>query len=178
MGEVVNVIVAFAVIIFIFRWATAPGGEPSPETAAARTLRFRPKNVTPEMVHTISEENIHYDLLRTGSVELTSNRILERGFLDPPPPPYFTLYPRSTAVPPNTPAGAAAAAGTVNSTSDRVKVADAGTVITPEEAGGRALWEDTAEKREESLKERKARMVLAARQRMLAQRQKSQAQGS
>jgi hypothetical protein len=33
--------------------------------------------------------NIHYDLLRTGSVELTTNKILERGFLDPvrvPPP--------------------------------------------------------------------------------------------
>lgn len=26
--------------------------------------------------------NIHYDLLRTGSVELTTNKILERGFLD------------------------------------------------------------------------------------------------
>lgn len=26
--------------------------------------------------------NIHYDLLRTGSVELTTNKVLERGFLD------------------------------------------------------------------------------------------------
>jgi hypothetical protein len=30
-----------------------------------------------------SSDNIHYDLLRTGSVELTVNRLLERGFLDP-----------------------------------------------------------------------------------------------
>ena len=26
--------------------------------------------------------NIHYDLLRTGSAEVTSNKILERGMLD------------------------------------------------------------------------------------------------
>ena len=32
------------------------------------------------------------------------------------------------------------------------------------EAGGRAVWEDTAEKREASLRERKAQMILAARQ--------------
>jgi coupling of ubiquitin conjugation to ER degradation protein 1 len=33
----------------------------------------------------------------------------------------------------------------------------------PEEAGGKAAWEATAEKREASLQERKAKMVLAAR---------------
>jgi coupling of ubiquitin conjugation to ER degradation protein 1 len=33
-----------------------------------------------------------------------------------------------------------------------------------EKAGGRATWEDTPEKREASLRERKAQMVLAARQ--------------
>lgn len=32
------------------------------------------------------------------------------------------------------------------------------------DAGGKAKWEDSAEKREASLKERKAQMVLAARQ--------------
>lgn len=26
--------------------------------------------------------NVHYDLLRTGSIELTATKILERGFLD------------------------------------------------------------------------------------------------
>jgi hypothetical protein len=33
-----------------------------------------------------------------------------------------------------------------------------------QDAGGRAVWEDTAEKREASLRERKAQMILAARQ--------------
>ncbi|ETW75462.1 hypothetical protein HETIRDRAFT_391084 [Heterobasidion irregulare TC 32-1] len=203
MGEVVNVIVAFAVIVFIFRWATSSGGEPSPEAAAARALRFRPKNVTPEMTDTISgmfpdipRENIHYDLLRTGSVELTSNKILERGFLDAPPPAYFTLYTRSstaaaTATAAVAGAGARATAATAASAKrkpetlisrfrleDRVAAepdasADAA-LPAPEEAGGRAVWEDSAEKREASLRERKAQMVLAARQRMLAQQQQQQ----
>jgi hypothetical protein len=33
-----------------------------------------------------------------------------------------------------------------------------------QDAGGRAVWEDTPEMREESLRERKAQMILAARQ--------------
>ena len=36
--------------------------------------------------------------------------------------------------------------------------------IREEELGGKAVWEDSAEKREASLKERKAKMILAARQ--------------
>jgi coupling of ubiquitin conjugation to ER degradation protein 1 len=39
-------------------------------------------------------DNVRYDLLRTGSVELTSNKILERGFLDAVRPlPYFHVPP-------------------------------------------------------------------------------------
>ena len=66
MGETVNVVVAFAVIVLIVRWATTSstlqssvtvslsfsstrGGESTAEQAAARALRFRPKKVTPEM---------------------------------------------------------------------------------------------------------------------------------
>jgi len=39
--------------------------------------------------------------------------------------------------------------------------------IREEELGGKAVWEDSAEKREASLKERKAKMILAARQYVL-----------
>ena len=35
--------------------------------------------------------------------------------------------------------------------------------MTPEAAGGKAVWESTPEKREASLRERKAQMILAAR---------------
>ena len=141
--------------------------------------------------------NIHYDLLRTGSVELTTNKILERGFLDAvrallspllrpysfmpsqPPEAYFTLYPRqsgSDVVP--RPGGAPTAARAATTATQiqpketlisryglesRISGTD-GVPSPQQDAGGRALWEDTAEKREASLRERKAQMVLAARQ--------------
>jgi len=190
MGEVVNVVVAFAVIVLIARWATTSSGESTAEQAAARALRFRPKKVTPEMVETVTgmfpdipRANIHYDLLRTGSVELTTNKILERGFLDAPPEAYFMLYPRhsgSDVVP--RPAGAPTAARTVATATQaqpketlisryglESRLSGADDVPSPQQdAGGRAVWEETAEKREASLRERKAQMILAARQRMLA----------
>jgi len=141
--------------------------------------------------------NIHYDLLRTGSVELTTNKILERGFLDAvrapssppicphsfvpsqPPEAYFTLHPRqsgSDVVP--RPAGGPTTARTATTATQaqsrdtlisryglesRLSGAD-GVPSPQQEAGGRAVWEDTAEKREASLRERKAQMILAARQ--------------
>jgi len=40
--------------------------------------------------------------------------------------------------------------------------------IREEELGGKAVWEDSTEKREASLKERKAKMILAARQYVLS----------
>ncbi|KAH9061208.1 hypothetical protein EDB87DRAFT_1612587 [Lactarius vividus] len=191
MGEIVNVVVAFAVVILIVRWATTSSGESTAEQVAARALRFRPKKVTPEMTQVttvtsmfpnIPHANIHYDLLRTGSVELTTNKILERGFLDAPPESYFTLYPHpanadATARPASALTTARAAALTTTqaqlkeslisrfSLESRLPSAD---VPPPSEEDGRAVWEDTAEKREASLRERKAQMILAARQRMLA----------
>jgi len=39
-----------------------------------------------------------------------------------------------------------------------------GEKVAEEEAGGKATWEDSPEKREASLRERKAQMILAARQ--------------
>ncbi|KAF8960628.1 hypothetical protein BDZ97DRAFT_1832837 [Flammula alnicola] len=163
MGEVVNVLVAFAVIVFLFRWVTSTGSGSTEQRSAADALGFRPKNITQEMVDTISHmfpdipsDNIRYDLLRTGSIELTTNKILERGFLDAPPPAYHALYPRD---------GAAAAAhesliSRYHLETRALKMED----IKEEQLGGKALWEDSAEKREASLKERKAQMILAARQ--------------
>ncbi|KAK7438055.1 hypothetical protein VKT23_018222 [Stygiomarasmius scandens] len=181
MSEVVNVVVAFAVIVLIFRWVTAGDGQPT----AADTLGFRPKHVSQDMLDTISNmfpdipiDNIRYDLLRTGSVETTTNKILERGYLDAPPPSYFTLYPRTPA-----PAQPAANQNANSASSSAVQPKPTETLISryhledritkseaiaESEVGGRAAWEDTPEKREASLKERKAKMILAARQRMLA----------
>ncbi|TBU57309.1 hypothetical protein BD310DRAFT_1039980 [Dichomitus squalens] len=194
MGEVVNVLVAVAVIVLVVRWATSgikdSNGAPSPSAV----LGFRPKNVTPEMVETVQSmfpdipsDNIRYDLLRTGNIQQTSNKILERGFLPAPPPAYYTVYPRNVG--PTAPAQPAAAPAAIsNATAGSSKPKRSENLLTryqleahtsatsvgtePESAGGKAVWEDTAEKREASLRERKARMILAARERLLAQQAK------
>lgn len=190
MGEVINVVVAFAVIVFIFRWLTTSNDSPS-DRSAADTLGFRPKPVSQDMIDTISNmfpdippDNIRYDLLRTGSVELSSNKILERGFLDPPPPAYFTLYPRETNAEPaarhaqgggSTSTGVKPKQSLIDRYNLQARVTQPGPLIVEEQIGGKAVWEDSSEKREASLKERKAQMILAARQRMLAQQQKASA---
>lgn len=201
MGEVVNAIVAVAVIVFIFRWATSGSSSSSAGRSATAALGFRPKNVTQQMVdqiHTmfpdIPTDNIRFDLLRTGSVELTSNKILERGFLEAPPQAYFALYPRAdTPAAPRPSDPAARTTPNSSATTPRQstlieryslenKVTATSTATEAEggamDAGGKAMWEDTPEKREASLRERKAQMILAARQRMLAQQQKEAAAGS
>ena len=134
-------------------------------------------------------DNIRYDLLRTGNVELTSNKILERGFLPAvrsftnhaclcltdallqPPPAYYTVYPRNTETRP--PQGV----NTEKQTSPKPKetlitrykleerivdpnISTSSSTATESER----IWQDNAERREASLRERKARMVLAARE--------------
>ncbi|KAH7926611.1 hypothetical protein BV22DRAFT_1062680 [Leucogyrophana mollusca] len=183
MGEVVNAIVAFAVIVIIFRWATSSEYFGLAVSASA-ALGFRPKNVTQEMVDQIHSmfpdippDNIRFDLLRTGNVELTSNKILERGFLDAPPPAYYTLYPRQETQAPAAASRAPTAAqiAAKESLIARYELQErAQSEIASDDTsngGGKAKWEDTPEKREASLRERKAQMILAARQRLLAQQQ-------
>jgi len=133
----------------------------------------------------IPPDNIRFDLLRTGNVELTTNKILERGFLEPPPPAFYTIYPRGQASAPHTstssrtPSTASETSAKQLSLIDRYelhgRVSDAPSIPETIEVGGKAKWEDTPEKREASLRERKAQMILAARQRMLAQEQKGSA---
>ncbi|TFY55426.1 hypothetical protein EVJ58_g8257 [Rhodofomes roseus] len=209
MGEVLNVVVAVAVIVFIVRWVTSgtschpsPRSRAQPRSAAryagkdaasgpspSAVLGFRPKNVTIEMIERLNDggtdsDNIRYDLLRTGNVQTSINTILERGFLPAPPPAYYTLYPRAldstdTAARPRprrpprpqaSPNPRTSSSATTSKTASRVS--SGVEARTPEEAAGRADWEENAEKREASLRERKAQMILAARQRLLAQQAK------
>lgn len=190
MGEVLNVIVAFAVIVFAVRWATK--GKEQPNSPGA-VLGFRPKHVTDEMVNStqtmfpdIPRANIHYSLLRTGSVQVTSNTILEKGFLDAPPPAYYTLYPQQhhqqqqqqQPLPVPQPAARNEPTPSKKGSESLIKRFHLESRIkedTPtelENAGGKAAWEVTPEAREKSLQERKAQMILAARRRWLEQQQK------
>ena len=122
-----------------------------------------------------NSENIHYDLLRTGNVQVTSNKLIEKGFLPPPPPAYFAHYPEaaneaiasgsthpssSPQAGPSAPKTATANLITRLGLENRISEP---TEIAPK-AGGKAAWLSTAQEREASLRERKAQMVLAARQ--------------
>ncbi|THH01012.1 hypothetical protein EW026_g1612 [Hermanssonia centrifuga] len=185
MGEVVNVLVAFAVIVFVFKWATSSKDSPADAQSPAAILGFRPKNITQEQVDTvhamfpdIPRENIHFELLRSGNVQQTSNKILERGFLPAPPPAYYTIYPRTAT--PDAPRPGPAANTNQNKSAPQPKEnlisryrlenrldSSAASSATEDPL----KWDDSPEKREAGLRERKARMVLAARQRLLAQQQ-------
>ncbi|KII85328.1 hypothetical protein PLICRDRAFT_44596 [Plicaturopsis crispa FD-325 SS-3] len=193
MGEIVNVVVAFAVIVFLFRWVTSSSDSPEAQRIAS-ALGFKPKNVTQEQVETVHSmfpdipiDNIRFDLLRSGNVEHTTNKILERGFLDAPPAGYYTVYTRppqqSSAAPVARPVATATATAKQQAKQnliaryklqDRIAAVDA-EPISDEQVGGKAVWEDSAEKREKSLQERKAQMIIAARQRFLAQQAKAAA---
>jgi len=89
-----------------------------------------------------------------------------------PPAPYYTVYPRATttaslssSVQPNTSAAPQQPKETLISRYQlQTRLSSDEPVGASEEAGGKAVWEDTAEKREASLRERKAKMILAARQ--------------
>ncbi|KAG8958667.1 hypothetical protein FRC03_008922 [Tulasnella sp. 419] len=179
MEDIVGYAVAFIAIVAVYKWFTAPAPAP-----AGPSLGFTPKRITNDMVTQVQTmfpdqpyDNIKYDLLRTGSVELTCNKILEQGYLPRPTAAYYTLYP-SQPLPnpsPSNPRPAAPQPTVAPSPQpnlisrfglqNRVSTEKPDTTLSTE----KSAWETTAEKREASLKERKAQMVLAARQRMLAQ---------
>jgi len=191
MGELVNVVVAVALIALVVRWfatgrSEGASGQPSP----ASILGFRPKTISDDMVTNVHAmfpdmpvDNIRYDLLRTGSTEITSNKILEKGYLEPPPQSYYRLYPRAETpqtAPTTTTTSAAksTAIKTAPSLISRFNLQDR--LVQTEEidslpetlgTGGstKGVWEASPDKREQSLKERKAQMILAARKRLLDQ---------
>ena len=96
-----------------------------------------------------------------------------------PPAAYYTLYPRTNAIAPNNPEGNAQRSATSRHSGEKQpqkketliskfnlerRITGQTEKIREDEIGGKAVWEDTAEKREASLRERKEKMVLAARQ--------------
>ncbi|GJJ13047.1 hypothetical protein Clacol_007296 [Clathrus columnatus] len=161
---------------------------------ARSILGFRPKTVTDQMVSTVQtmfpdipRPNIHYDLLRTGSVELTSNKLLERGFLENPPRNYFELFPvqsatqsteprsgSSMATEPSLKTQAAPQTNLINRFHLEERIKDDSIELSSIDPGGKSIWEDTPERREQSLRERKAQMVLAARKKLVEQERRRQ----
>jgi len=143
-------------------------------------LGFRPKRVTDEMVTTIHtafpdipRDNIQYDLLKTGDVEVTSNKIIEKGFLEPPPAAFYRAFPRqddqqqanSTASQSSASSSKTQGPSLIQRYQLEKRLDESVANSSPSNA---AAWEDSAEKREASLRERKAKMILEARARMAA----------
>ena len=76
---------------FLLCFFTSPANSPTQIETVTGMFPDLPKFVHPlmngahmgeDVTSVFHSANIHYDLLRTGSVELTTNKILERGFLD------------------------------------------------------------------------------------------------
>jgi len=192
MDDLVNFAVAVAVMYGVYRWWSSPStsatNQSGTPTRREPSLGFRPKRATHEMVNMVSgafpqepKENIHYDLLKTGSVEGTINNLLEKGYLERPSAAYFAAYPPPNGYAPTvaTPATPTAASSSSQSTKaptknllSRYNLHERVSTDAPDMTSttSKATWEDTAEKREASLRERKAQMVLAARQRLAAQK--------
>lgn len=182
-SELVNVLVAFAFIYLLVRWLSKGGDNASRANSPGAILGFAPRKVTEEMIMTvhaafpdIPRANIHYDLLKTGNAQVTSNKILERGVLDAPPASYFRAFPLAQDPQPQ-PAAAVSSSPAPppdliarfhleQRVAKEAPAADVG-------AGGSSTWEASAEKREASLRERKAQMILEARRRMAEKLQAS-----
>ncbi|KZO90640.1 hypothetical protein CALVIDRAFT_389059 [Calocera viscosa TUFC12733] len=192
MEDLLYIIVAVIIIYVSYRWlfssgngaATSSGG-PARDANTAATLGFRPRNVTPEMVQTVAamfpdipEDNIRYDLLRTGSTERTVNSVLEKGFLPAPPPTYIRQPPATTVAPSPAARPAAATSSAPKSASLISRFHLEGRIRDSAEGANaqlssKAPWEATPEQRQASLSERKAQMILAARKRLLEKQAKA-----
>ncbi|WWC68983.1 uncharacterized protein I206_102919 [Kwoniella pini CBS 10737] len=188
MEDIVPTIIIIAAIYFLVRWFTS--------NKSGDNTQGGIRGVTPSMVETVHGAfphvpipNIIYSLSRTRSAQATSEEILERGTLQAPPPNFSipaSLLPASTGPVPvnaNSANSTNKSANTKNSSLiDRYNLAsripshkgkekevDSGT-STPSSVDSfddKGKWEDSKEKREMGLKERKEKMILEARRRML-----------
>ncbi|CAG8461475.1 639_t:CDS:2 [Paraglomus brasilianum] len=147
MNDGISILLAFFVIVVVFRWLLASTSETQtlrrPHNTTLDQFRMRPRPVTAEMVETvcamfpnIPPAAVQFDLQKTGSVEVTCDNILQNGGTLPMPPAAIPQQPfqLEEAVAKN---------------------------AAPEEPP--RTWEQTAEKRAEILRKRKEAMILKAR---------------
>jgi len=117
----------------------------------------------------IPMDNIHYDLLRTGSTERTVNKVLETGFLPAPPPSYVRSPTEQPArpVPSNSAQPIKSNASKTSSLISRFHLEPRLERDEPAVVSSKSSWEATPSQRQANLAERKAQMILAARKRLL-----------
>ncbi|KJE01253.1 hypothetical protein I311_05118 [Cryptococcus gattii NT-10] len=186
MEDIIAIIILISAVYLFVKWLIG--------TKSGNALDGGIRGVTPSMVETVHSAfphipvpNIVYHLSRTRSAQATSEEILERGML-PPPPPTFSI-PASLI-----PTVASQPAPTSSSNNTNTKAANARTQSLidrynlssrlpshkgKEKAEGEPAhmdnkWEESKEKRELGLRERKEKMILEARKRMLEKQAKQQ----
>ncbi|KAJ9122088.1 hypothetical protein QFC24_004315 [Naganishia onofrii] len=189
MEELPGIIIAIIVIFFIARYfsgskqKTGPISIGSDGTPTSGPLR----GVSTAMIETVhatfphvSLDAIVYSLSKTKSVQVTSETILEQGFL-PEPPTTFPKHPyiETHAPPPATSATAASAPSSqikhqslierYNLTAaaraqEKGKARAADESITDNAKDSNKAWNADKSAREKTLQDRKAKMILEARQ--------------
>ncbi|WVQ83576.1 hypothetical protein IAT38_005717 [Cryptococcus sp. DSM 104549] len=190
--DIIPTLILIGIVFFLVRWFRGPntGGN----TADGGIRGVTPAMV--ETVHQafphVPIPNIVYHLSRTRSAQSTSEVILDRGDL-PAPPPTFNIP--ASLIPTTAPVQAApqAAANTKVTPSKPTSLIDrynltsrvpshkgkekevegpvgassTETPVIPGAGDKNSRWEDSKEKREMGLKERKEKMILEARRRLL-----------
>ncbi|WFD20744.1 hypothetical protein MCAP1_002996 [Malassezia caprae] len=122
--------------------------------------------VVKSMFPHVPEASIRYDLMLSGSAEVTCDKILQQGYLPPPPdgfPGADEARQPATVEPPQPPSEPATSAppppaNLITRYHLEERLADAETPSTLS-----AAWSDNANDRQKSLEERKAQMILQAR---------------
>ncbi|KAG2226708.1 hypothetical protein INT45_001055 [Circinella minor] len=178
MNDSVSILVAVFLILVALRWMLGgsqqlPGQQPGQRRAPARRPQHR---ATPQMVEMVRNvfpnipvAAIVADLQRTGSVETTIDNALRDGGL-PLPPPVTPPSPPSNSNGSSSSSGAQKPSNYTN-LMNRYKI-DAETKDSSSEPEEPAkIWENSPDKRQETLRKRKEFMVLQARRKMLEKQQ-------
>ncbi|KAJ9120619.1 hypothetical protein QFC22_002548 [Naganishia vaughanmartiniae] len=192
MEELPGIIIAVIVIFFIARYFSGSKQKAGPISVGADgTPTSGPlRGVSTSMIETVhatfphvSVNAIVYSLSKTKSVQTTSETILEQGFL-PEPPATFPKHPYIETLAPSPPNSATAAHAPSSETKhqslierynltaaaraqEKGKARQADESITENVKDNNKAWNADKSAREKILQDRKAKMILEARQRML-----------
>ncbi|KAM0752443.1 hypothetical protein T439DRAFT_324531 [Meredithblackwellia eburnea MCA 4105] len=192
MDDAVGWIVALSISFVAFRYLFGGGGDGA-SGATPRRRRQVPQaqidQVTSMFPH-VSVASVRYELERTGDVQGAVDRILRDGAL-PEPPAGFFVDPSATPAPPpvqaappatHTPAPSSSSSATPATPASLIQrlglqhravdesgSGSASVPSTPDKGKGKvgSGWEATPEARERNLRERKEKMVLEARRKLL-----------
>jgi len=196
MNDGVSIFFAIFIFFLVFRWLLVtmppPANTPRRNAGSAAAPSARPNAVvSPDMVETvramfphIPTPAIHWDLQKTGSVELTCDNILRQGSLPLPPSAPTGIVSSGSATTSMAMDAAINDAGSSSSTAVNISSRQLSLVnryrlqeaveknLVPEEPP--KVWETNVDKRQQMLQKRKEAMILQARRNYLEKQEKTQ----